>query len=61
MAGMDECARCQASLMQADLPQPDTPVRWRVMVDPIASLEPSTIEPQTVRLGTPLADAVPAA
>ena len=44
--------------MQADIPQPDTPVRWRVMVDPIASLEPSTIQVQIVPSGTSLADAV---
>jgi len=56
--GDEECARCQASLMQEDLPQPDTPARWRIMVDPISSLAPSNIEPQVVALGTSLAECV---
>ena len=58
MPGQDECTQCLASLMQTDVPQPDTPVRWRVMVDPISSLEPSTIEPQVVPTGTSLAEGV---
>jgi CBS domain-containing protein len=44
--------------MQDDVPQPDTPIRWRVMVDPISSLEASTIAPQTVPSGTSLEAAV---
>jgi CBS domain-containing protein len=58
MPGQDRCAECLSSLMQEDVPQPDTATRWRVMVDPISSLEPSTIPPQIVRAGTSLADAV---
>jgi CBS domain-containing protein len=54
LAGLDECARCASSLMQADVPQPDTPARWRVMVDPISSLSPSTILVQVVPEGTSL-------
>lgn len=54
LQGVDECARCQASLQQEGLPQPDSSVRWRVMVDPVSSLEPSTIAPQIVPAGTPL-------
>jgi CBS domain-containing protein len=56
--GHDECAVCQASLMQEDVPQPDTPARWRIMVDPISSLDPSTIAPQMVSVGTSLADCI---
>jgi predicted transcriptional regulator len=56
--GQDECIRCESSLMQEDVPQPDTPTRWRVMVDPISSLDPSTIEPQIVPAGTSLAEGV---
>ena len=58
MPGQDRCARCESSLMQDDVPQPDNPARWRVMVDPISSLEPSTIELQVVPAGTSLAAAV---
>jgi CBS domain-containing protein len=56
--GQDECVRCLTSLKQEDVPQPDTPVRWRVMVDPVSSLEASTIPPQMVPAGTSLADGV---
>ena len=56
--GQDECVRCESSLMQDDVPQPDTPTRWRVMVDPISSLHPSTIEPQVVPAGTSLAEGI---
>ena len=56
--GLDHCERCESNLMQDDIPQPDTPVRWRVMVDPISSLDPSTISPQSVPSGTSLAAAV---
>ena len=58
MPGQDRCVRCESSLMQEDVPQPDNPVRWRVMVDPISSLEPSTIAPQVVPAGVSLAEAV---
>ena len=58
LPGHDECTRCQASLMQEDVPQPNTPARWRVMVDPISSLAPSTIELQVVPMGTSLADGI---
>lgn len=58
LQGHDECGRCQASLMQEDQPQPDTPNRWRVVVDPISSLAPSTIAPQVVPRGTTLADGI---
>ena len=58
LPGQDECTECLASLMQSDVPQPDTPARWRVMVDPISSLEPSTIEPQIVPTGTSLAEGI---
>jgi CBS domain-containing protein len=44
--------------MQEDVPQPDTPNRWRVMVDPISSLAPSTIVPQVVPLGTSLGEGI---
>jgi len=55
LPGQDRCAECLVSLMQEDVPQPDTPMRWRVMVDPISSLEPSTVPPQVVASGTSLA------
>lgn len=58
LEGIDLCDKCDSALMQEDVPQPDTPVRWRVMVDPISSLEASTIAPQSVRSGTPLTTAV---
>jgi CBS domain-containing protein len=58
MPGQDRCAECLSSLMQEDVPQPDTPGRWRVMVDPISSLAPSTIPPQIVRAGTSLQDGI---
>jgi CBS domain-containing protein len=44
--------------MQEDVPQPDSLIRWRVMVDPVASLEPASIKLQTVSAGTSLAEAV---
>ncbi len=52
--GQDECDRCLESLTQEDVPQPDSPLRWRVMVDSVASLEPSLVPPQTVPCGTSL-------
>jgi len=58
MPGQDRCVRCESSLMQEDVPQPDNAVRWRVMVDPISSLSASTIEPQIVPAGTSLAEGV---
>jgi len=58
LPGQDRCASCEVSLMQDDVPQPDTPVRWRVMVDPISSLDPSTIAPQIALSGTSLAAGV---
>jgi uncharacterized protein YbcI/CBS domain-containing protein len=58
LPGQDECAHCLASLQQEDVPQPDTPARWRVMVDPVSSLAPSLVEMQTVPAGTSLAEAV---
>jgi CBS domain-containing protein len=58
LPGQDRCATCESSLMQEDVPQPDTPSRWRIMVDPISSLEPSTVEPQIVPAGTSLAEGV---
>jgi CBS domain-containing protein len=58
LPGQDECAECLASLQQEDVPQPDTPIRWRVMVDPISSLDPSTIPPQIVPSGTALAEGI---
>ena len=54
IAGADECRQCHESLMQEDVPQPDTPLRWRVMVDPVSSLDPSTVRAQTALRGTPL-------
>ncbi len=58
LPGQDRCADCLSSLTQDDVPQPSDSVRWRVMVDPISSLEPSTIPPQVIPAGTSLADAV---
>jgi len=58
MPGQDECAKCMASLQQEDVPQPDTPTRWRIMVDPISSLEPSTVEVQVVAAGASLEAAI---
>jgi CBS domain-containing protein len=58
LEGLDRCEKCESDLMQDDVPQPDTPIRWRVMVDPISSLEASTIAPQTVPSGTSLEAAV---
>jgi CBS domain-containing protein len=58
LQGEDECSRCMASLQQEDVPQPDTPQRWRIMVDPISSLEASKIEVQIVAAGTSLADGI---
>lgn len=58
LPGEDECVRCASSLMQADVPQPDTPARWRVMVDPVSSLSPSTIQAQVVPAGTSLLDGI---
>ena len=54
LPGQDECVECEASLQQEDVPHPDTPVRWRIMADPISSLDSSTVEPQVVPTGTPL-------
>jgi len=58
LPGQDECVRCESSLMQSDVPQPDTPARWRIMVDPISSLAPSTVEPQVVPAGTSMVEGV---
>jgi CBS domain-containing protein len=58
LPGLDECYQCQASLMQADVPQPDTPDRWHIMVDPISSLAPSKVGVQVVPMGTSLAEGV---
>ena len=58
LPGQDRCGACLSSLMQEDVPQPDTPARWQIMVDPISSLEPSTIAPQIVSAGTSLAEGV---
>src|SRR5687768_5095217 len=58
LPGHDECAECLASLMQEDVPQPDTPLRRQVMVDPISTLEAPSIELQTAPAGTSLAEAV---
>jgi len=58
LPGVDECVRCDSSLMQSDVPQPDTPTRWRVMVDPLSSLDRSTVEPQVVPAGTALVQGV---
>lgn len=58
LPGLDLCTRCLGSLMQEDVPQPDTALRWRVMVDPVSSLDPSTIEPQVVPAGTSVAEGI---
>lgn len=58
MPGQDRCVRCESSMMQEDLPHPDDAVRWRVMVDPISSLEASHIEPQIAPSGTPLPEGI---
>ena len=58
LPGHDECAECQASLMQEDQPQPDTPLRRQVMVDPISTLEASSVELQTAPTGTSLSEAI---
>jgi len=58
LPGQDRCTRCSTSLMQLDVPQADTPARWRIMVDPISSLEPSTIAPQIVDEDEPLSNAI---
>jgi CBS domain-containing protein len=48
LPGQDECSSCGTDLAGESLAQPDTPTRWRVLVDPIASLQPSTIQVQTI-------------
>jgi CBS domain-containing protein len=60
LPGRAECAECVASLMQEDvpMPDPDMPLRWRIMVDPIDSLEKSSIPPQMISSGACLADAI---
>jgi CBS domain-containing protein len=58
LPGEERCTECTSDLMQEDVPQPDTGIRWRVMVDPISSLEASTIPPQVVPAGTSLAEGV---
>jgi len=57
LPGADECAHCLISLHDEEAPQ-TAPARWHVTVDPIASLDPSTIEVQVVASGTPLADGI---
>jgi CBS domain-containing protein len=56
LPGVDLCARCLESLMQEDVPQPETPVERSIMIEPIASLRSPA--PATVRQEAPVADAV---
>ena len=58
LPGQDRCVECLSSLMQDDVPQPDTAARWRVMVDPVSSLQASTIPPQVIPAGTSLSNGV---
>jgi len=56
LPGADECASCLQSLMQEDVPQPETPFEATIMGHPVAPLcQP---EPERVRAGTLLAGAL---
>jgi CBS domain-containing protein len=56
LPGLDECIKCSGSLMQEDLPQPDTPVKRTIMVDPITELHSPV--PECVPAGTTVAEAI---
>jgi CBS domain-containing protein len=56
LPGADECVGCQGSLMQEDVPQPNTPVEHSIMVDPISTLHPPA--PQCVSHNASLAEVV---
>lgn len=56
LEGVDECASCMRSLMQEDVPQPETAFEATIMDDPVASLNPPS--PQCVPMGTSLREAV---
>jgi CBS domain-containing protein len=56
LPGVDECVKCLGSLMQDDLPQPDTPVKQTIMLEPIAVLHSPV--PECVPAGTTVAEAV---
>jgi CBS domain-containing protein len=56
LPGSDECAKCQESLMQDDVPQPRTGVEHSIMVDPLATLH--SPKPEMVSPETSLADVV---
>ena len=56
LPGVDECAKCQGSLMQEDVPQPRTGVERTIMVDPIVTLH--SPKPEMVSPDTSLAEAV---
>ncbi len=38
LPGVDECASCLGSLMQEDVPQPETPEAHSIMTDPVTVL-----------------------
>lgn len=56
LPGVDECVHCLESLMQEDVPQPETPVERSIMIDPIAALRSPA--PEIVSLDTPISEVV---
>ena len=50
LPGADECAKCQESLTQDDVPQSQTGVEHSIMVDPMVTLQspkPEMVSPET--------------
>ena len=56
LPGVDECVHCLESLMQEDVPQPETPVERSIMVDPIATLRSPA--PEIVSTDAPVSEVV---
>lgn len=56
LPGVDECVHCLESLMQEDVPQPQSEVERSVMQDPISTLRSPA--PEIVSQSTPLSEVV---